>query len=406
MFKQMLATNAEQRPDSGDEDDEVSRMNLGPAECAAKTAPKEGGSSKLGSSKTAPQEGGILARRYRMARSGSSGTEFIRPASSSSWATPHAASTEKPLPPANISSNCDLATPDSSPEPVVGGMGRARFFDGDVADMETALWASACTDRTKDVTAEYDWGYLWASLNAVHPAAGSMFNRREPTSWEDATAVPDPRGRDRLEFKRRDRITGRVLSTGSGDRTQQTTIPVIERERTRDMTSAARKFAQKIIDDPFRISGALGGGSFKPSLHSLQSIAFWDGKGIQIDKNHSPEDLMRRAIESSASNYLSTSADSFHNVLTNVGTMYQFVGKGDEMSDMIDALEVEERGGPGPAGASTPQTGGGTDGDAASSSGADKDRGGAGSPRISRVPGLHGRDDGAGPSNSQSDTSV
>lgn len=254
MFKQMLPTNAEQRPDSGDEDDEVSRMNLGPAECAAKTAPKEGGPSKLGSSKTAPKR--ILARRCRMARSDSSDTEFICPASSSSWATPHAASAEKPLPPVTISSNCDLATPDSSPEPVVGGMGRARFFDGDVADMETALWASACADRTEDVTAEYDRGHLWASLNAVHPAAGSMFNRREPTPWEDATAVPDPRGRDRLEFKRRDRVTGRVLSTDSGDRTQRTTVT--KHERTRDMTSAARKFAQKIIDDPFRISGALG----------------------------------------------------------------------------------------------------------------------------------------------------
>lgn len=139
MFKQMLAATVEQRPDSGDEDDEISRMNLSPAECAAKTAPKEGGPSKLGSSKTAPLEGGILARRYRMARSGSSDTEFIRPASSSSSATPHAASAEKPLPPATISSNCDLATPDSSPEPVVGGMGRARFFDSDVADMEKQL---------------------------------------------------------------------------------------------------------------------------------------------------------------------------------------------------------------------------------------------------------------------------
>lgn len=98
-------------------------------------------------------------------------------------------------------------------------------------------------DRTEDVTAEYDRGHLWASLNAVHPAADSMFNKREPTPWEDATAVPDARGRDRLEFKRRDRVTGRVLSTGSGDRTQRTTIPVTERERTRDMTSAARKFA-------------------------------------------------------------------------------------------------------------------------------------------------------------------
>lgn len=62
------------------------------------------------------------------------------------------------------------------------------------------------------------------------------------------------------------------------------------------------------------------------------------------------------------------------------------------MSDMVDTLEAEAKGGPDPAG-------GGTDRDTTSSSGADTDGGGVGSPRISRVPGLNGRDDGAGPSN-------
>lgn len=45
------------------------------------------------------------------------------------------------------------------------------------------------------------------------------------------------------------------------------------------------------------IDSVIGLGSKAVDQTVAYRIAFWDGKGIQIDKNHNPEDLMRRAIE-------------------------------------------------------------------------------------------------------------
>lgn len=89
------------------------------------------------------------------------------------------------------------------------------------------------------------------------------------------------------------------------------------------------------------IDSVIGMESKEVDQMAAYRIAFWDGKGIQITKNQTSEDLVRRAIESSARNYFSTGADNYHNVLTNVGTLHQFVGKGDKVNNMIDALDME-----------------------------------------------------------------
>lgn len=74
-------------------------------------------------------------------------------------------------------------------------------------------------------------------MNAVHATAPSWFNRREPTLWDEATVVPDAKERGVFGFKYKERIISRSTSTGPGSRSERVSVPMLEKFRTKDMTT-------------------------------------------------------------------------------------------------------------------------------------------------------------------------
>ena len=65
--------------------------------------------------------------------------------------------------------------------------------------------------------------------------------------------------------------------------------------------------------------------------YAAYRAAFSDGQGVQIDRLTNDADLIRLARDTSLRCYYPSRADEFHNVLTNVATVQQFVGVAKDM---------------------------------------------------------------------------
>lgn len=76
--------------------------------------------------------------------------------------------------------------------------------------------------------------------------------------------------------------------------------------------------------------------------YSAYKTAFWGGQGVSLSRHYSDADLIRKAIETSPRTFFAEGSTSHYNVMTNVGTMYQFVAQAGEMGEMLAGLGDED----------------------------------------------------------------